>query len=687
MRYILLIMAVFLASCEDETVSAHRGLGDNGNLYVSIIPPDADHPRDVPSRPVDPDESLHVIDASPPIRDAVRDQSVPEVCSPRGHTESCEIQGLQGPCSIGMRICNVTNWGDCIPVNFPRQEVCDSLDNDCDGNMNEAPLSQSGVLSQSCYTGPAGTDKDGVCHSGISLCRGTLIQTLSGPVRVYSYGACTNQETPSEEVCDSLDNDCDGSTDEGTLNACSECGPTPVEVCDGVDNDCNGLVDEDLLNLCGDCGEAPRELCDFEDNDCDGAIDEDFEEGACACDHPDYVPQVEVCNGADDDCDNFVDEGPLGGPLTKLCSTDRVNGTIILYDRREDGPQYVAGDCRLGISFCEPGRNQDGEMATGFYECLQEIPPRVETCNELDDDCDGDIDEEFTEGQVAVLMVVDVSGSMEDGELTAAFQATRDSISQLFNQGINDICYMLAVVGDDNMFDPYLFHPADACVPGLENPRILPFEDMSAAVSGLRMAIRNGHINRGGNTENTLDAIGKFLTDDLVDRDQDGNPDNILWSTDRPEAILMNVQDEWEVDLSQYEHRVVIVLGDERAQGFEWTAEEATAAMVASGGHVTVIGTLVNRASYLPILEAGGVHVAGLDGFLQAERIAEAVTAAIDEAACRRSSPAEVEEPAADAGVRDASMPAAAAATPQSGYKLVAKGHVHSAWEAYRMCF
>jgi len=56
---------------------------------------------------------------------------------------------------------------------------------------------------------------------------------------------------PAEaEACDGVDNDCDGSVDEGTLNACGlpaqagGCGSVPAEVCDNVDNDCNGLVDE-----------------------------------------------------------------------------------------------------------------------------------------------------------------------------------------------------------------------------------------------------------------------------------------------------------------------------------------------------------------------------------------------------------------------------------------------------------
>lgn len=72
-----------------------------------------------------------------------------------------------------------------------------------------------------------------------------------------------------------------------------------VEICDYIDNDCNGLVDDGI-----DCGTGLYEICgNNKDDDGDGQIDE-------GCPDPNTcVPEPEICDGADNNCNGIVDEG------------------------------------------------------------------------------------------------------------------------------------------------------------------------------------------------------------------------------------------------------------------------------------------------------------------------------------------------------------------------------------------
>jgi len=64
-----------------------------------------------------------------------------------------------------------------------------------------------------CYTGPAGTVGVGVCRTGTKTCN----------AEGTAYGPCQGDVVPTAEVCDALDNDCDGLTDEDVLCGAYRC--------------------------------------------------------------------------------------------------------------------------------------------------------------------------------------------------------------------------------------------------------------------------------------------------------------------------------------------------------------------------------------------------------------------------------------------------------------------------------
>jgi hypothetical protein len=121
---------------------------------------------------------------------------------------ACVMGGCVSACAVGFvdadRVadngceCKLTNGG---------VEICDGVDNDCNGAVDDGV----GAVN---YPGPAGTAGVGVCAAGVQVCRaGTLMQML--PPRL-----------PSMELCDGLDNDCNGKVDDGFdfLNDDRNCG-------------------------------------------------------------------------------------------------------------------------------------------------------------------------------------------------------------------------------------------------------------------------------------------------------------------------------------------------------------------------------------------------------------------------------------------------------------------------------
>ena len=158
-----------------------------------------------------------------------------------------------------------------------------------------------------------------------------------------NWGAC-NAPTPTTEICDGADNDCDGLTDEDGVCG-PDCTPTGEEICDGIDNDCDGLTDED--DVCGAC--VPElEICDGTDNNCDGQVDEggvcetecvDGQTRPCGMDRPPCTPGIQTCLGGiwgicegavipeDEVCDDGIDNNCNG--VVDDCGVDVTSLTTV----------------------------------------------------------------------------------------------------------------------------------------------------------------------------------------------------------------------------------------------------------------------------------------------------------------------------------------------------------------------
>jgi len=259
--------------------------------------------------------------------------------------------------------------GDCDDANpavYPgADEVCDGVDDNCNGQADEDPISPVWYLDQD-------GDGSGDAASSVAAC-----QQPDGFVADDTDCDDGNAAVHpgADEICNGVDDDCNGDVDDGARDGLTWY----------LDQDSDGYgVDSTTVVACT----APGTGWAQQDGDCDDTRDTAFP-GA-----------DELCNGRDDDCDKQVDEEPTVDPPTWYLDSD------------SDG--WGTDDSALVQCLAPAGYTDQGGDCDDALDTIH--PTADELCNGLDDDCDGVADEAPTVGDGTWYLDADGDGWGTDAD-------------------------------------------------------------------------------------------------------------------------------------------------------------------------------------------------------------------------------------------------------------------------------
>lgn len=270
-----------------------------------------------------------------------------------------------------------------VNVNPGVAEVCNNIDDNCDGSVDNNALDGITYYMDS--------DGDGYGDSSLTVIACSLLPGYS-----ITDGDCNDADIAynpiaAESCTDTNDYNCDGITgsidgDNDGYLACEDCDdsnpsifPSNPEICDGVDNDCNGLSDDnasgattlymdmdgdtfgDPLTAINSCTPLPNYTSD--NTDCDDT------QSAVAPNLP------ETCDGLDNNCNGQVDDNAANSTTWYQDSDGDTYGLISVSQRA----------CTQPVGYVSNNTDCNDTAASAY-------PGGTEYCNSIDDNCDGRVD-------------------------------------------------------------------------------------------------------------------------------------------------------------------------------------------------------------------------------------------------------------------------------------------------------